>query len=126
MEFLFNGTFHFLQNIMAFILLSLVSPVTYSVASLVKRIFVIVVSIVWFGNATTPLQAAGIALTFLGLYLYDRTSDAGRRDKRAPATPNSSEPLLPLNTAGVPASASTSPPVSATSGHSHPFAPHGG
>lgn len=63
-EFVFNGTVHFGQNIIAFVLLSLVSPVTYSVASLVKRIFVIVMAIVWFGNKTTSIQAAGIALTY--------------------------------------------------------------
>lgn len=68
MEFVFNGTVHFGQNIIAFVLLSLVSPVTYSVASLVKRIFVIVMAIVWFGNKTTAVQAAGIALTYSSLF----------------------------------------------------------
>ncbi|KAL9637066.1 MAG: hypothetical protein Q9204_002015 [Flavoplaca sp. TL-2023a] len=82
LEFFFNGIFHFGQNILAFILLSMVSPVTYSVASLIKRVFVIVVAIVWFGNRTTSVQAAGIFLTFIGLYLYDRTSDAAKGDRR--------------------------------------------
>jgi solute carrier family 35 protein E1 len=82
-EFFFNGATHFAQNMMAFILLSMVSPVTYSVASLIKRIFVVVVAIVWFGNNTTPIQAIGIALTFFGLYLYDKTSDTKKADKRA-------------------------------------------
>lgn len=63
MQFVFNGAVHFGQNIIAFVLLSLVSPVTYSVASLVKRIFVIVMAIVWFGNKTTTVQAIGIGLT---------------------------------------------------------------
>lgn len=63
MQFIFNGTAHFGQNIIAFVLLSLVSPVTYSVASLIKRIFVIVMAIVWFGNKTTTIQAVGISLT---------------------------------------------------------------
>ncbi|KAH0612237.1 uncharacterized protein H6S33_010289 [Morchella sextelata] len=80
-EFMFNGTVHFGQNIIAFVLLSLVSPVTYSVASLVKRIFVIVMAIVWFGNKTTPVQAVGIGLTFLGLYLYDRAGDVSRKER---------------------------------------------
>ena len=62
-EFVFNGTVHFGQNIIAFVLLSLVSPVTYSVASLVKRIFVILMAIAWFGSPTTTLQGWGIALT---------------------------------------------------------------
>ncbi|KAI4280119.1 MAG: hypothetical protein L6R38_004692 [Xanthoria sp. 2 TBL-2021] len=82
LEFFFNGIFHFGQNILAFILLSMVSPVTYSVASLIKRVFVIVVAIVWFGNRTTSVQAVGIFLTFIGLYLYDRTSDAAKGDRK--------------------------------------------
>ena len=97
-EFFFNGIFHFAQNILAFVLLSMVSPVTYSVASLIKRVFVIVIAIVWFGNSTTPLQAVGIALTFLGLYLYDRTSDSAKADRRARLEQERIEqPLLPLS-----------------------------
>lgn len=99
LEFFFNGIFHFAQNMLAFVLLSLVSPVTYSVASLIKRVFVIVVAIVWFGNTTTPLQALGIALTFIGLYLYDRTSDTSRADQKAKHNDLRVEPpLLPLST----------------------------
>ena len=97
-EFFFNGVFHFGQNILAFILLSLVSPVTYSVASLIKRVVVITFSIIWFGSRTTPVQAAGIALTFLGLYLYDRTSDASKADRKAKMDQLKLDPLLPLST----------------------------
>lgn len=97
LEFFFNGIFHFAQNMLAFVLLSLVSPVTYSVASLIKRVFVIVMAIVWFGNSTTPLQASGIALTFLGLYLYDRTSDTAKAAQRAKLEGLRIEkPLLPM------------------------------
>ena len=96
-EFFFNGTFHFGQNILAFILLSLLSPVTYSVASLIKRVVVITFSIIWFGQSTTPIQAAGIALTFLGLYLYDRTSDASKADRKAKTDQLKLDPLLPIS-----------------------------
>ena len=100
-EFIFNGIFHFGQNILAFILLSLVSPVTYSVASLIKRVFVIVVAIIWFGNQTTPLQAFGIALTFLGLYLYDRNNDTSKAERRAKLEAlRAGAPLLPLTSLG--------------------------
>lgn len=96
LEFIFNGSFHFGQNIVAFILLGLVSPVTYSVASLIKRVFVIVFAIIWFGNPMTRVQGFGIALTFVGLYLYDRTSDAARADKRARALQDDKDSLLPM------------------------------
>ena len=117
LEFFFNGIFHFAQNIIAFILLSIVSPVTYSVASLIKRVFVIIIAIIWFRQSTTNIQALGIAMTFLGLYLYDRTHDSARAAKhlhRAQA-----QPLLPL-TSPPPQDTNNSfidGPVSMTSGH---------
>ncbi|KAI8970613.1 triose-phosphate transporter family-domain-containing protein [Pilobolus umbonatus] len=70
--FLLNGTAHFSQCYFAFTALSLSSPVSYSIASLVKRIFVIVISILWFGQQVSVVQAAGISLTFLGLWLYQK------------------------------------------------------
>lgn len=97
-EFFFNGISHFAQNILAFVLLSMVSPVSYSVASLVKRVFVIVVAIVWFGSSTTPVQALGIGLTFVGLYLYDRNSHDDVADQRANADHfRARETILPVN-----------------------------
>jgi len=83
LEFVFNGIFHFGQNLLAFVLLSMLSPVSYSVASLIKRVWVIIVAIIWFHNSTTRVQAFGIALTFFGLYLYDRTSMEDAAERRA-------------------------------------------
>ena len=121
LEYVFNGVFHFGQNIIAFILLSMVSPVTYSVASLIKRVFVILAAIVWFGNKTTGIQAAGIALTFVGLYLYDRTNDAAKADRRARLEHLKSEAtLLPLTTnlhqSTFPTAGITETPLSMSSG----------
>ncbi|KAB5585763.1 triose-phosphate transporter family-domain-containing protein [Coniochaeta sp. 2T2.1] len=100
LEYVFNGTFHFGQNILAFVLLSKVSPVTYSVASLLKRVFVIFIAIIWFRNPTTNLQAVGIGLTFFGLYLYDRSSEKNKADQRARTMTETrgDQSLLPLNT----------------------------
>lgn len=122
LEFLFNGVFHFGQNILAFVLLSLVSPVTYSVASLIKRVFVIVVAIIWFGSRTTPLQAMGIALTFLGLYLYDRNNDTSKAERRAKLEGlRATAPLLPLTNLGphniLGSTAIVETPASASSGY---------
>lgn len=97
-EFVFNGVSHFAQNILAFVLLSMISPVSYSVASLVKRVFVIVAAIVWFGNSTTVIQGVGIALTFVGLYLYDRNSHDDLADQRANADHfRAQKSILPMN-----------------------------
>ncbi|KAL2863456.1 putative ER to Golgi transport protein (Sly41) [Aspergillus lucknowensis] len=99
LEFVFNGVSHFAQNILAFVLLSMISPVSYSVASLIKRVFVIFVAIVWFGNTTTPIQGFGIVLTFVGLYLYDRNSHDDAADQKANTDHfHSKGTVLPLNT----------------------------
>lgn len=66
-----NGLVHFAQNILAFNVLSMVSPVTYSIASLLKRVFVIVLAIIWFHQSVSLLQWFGIALTFYGLWMYN-------------------------------------------------------
>jgi solute carrier family 35 protein E1 len=126
LEFLFNGTFHFGQNILAFVLLSAVSPVTYSVASLIKRVFIIVVSIVWFRNNTTNVQAVGIALTFLGLYLYDRSSESNKADRRARLLSQSTvgQPLLPLNTQNALAQSYSAPVFDSPTPVSAGTAPH--
>jgi solute carrier family 35, member E1 len=96
-EYVFNGIFHFLQNIMAFVLLSMLSPVSYSVASLIKRVWVIAVAVVWFRSSTTNVQLAGIGLTMFGLYLYDRNSMEDAAERRAKADHfRSKAPLLPV------------------------------
>lgn len=101
LEFIFNGVFHFVQNIMAFILLSMLSPVSYSVASLIKRVWVIIVAVIWFRSSTTKIQLVGVGLTMFGLYLYDRTSmeDAAERRSKNDHFNHSKTALLPLTEA---------------------------
>jgi solute carrier family 35 protein E1 len=110
LEFLFNGTFHFLQSLVAFVLLGMVSPVTYSVASLIKRVAVILFAVLWWGKAVSGVQGIGFGLTFVGLYLYDRTHGADKRaEKRAEAMVMGHDTgLLPLNTADTKRSDSSS------------------
>jgi solute carrier family 35, member E1 len=108
LEFVFNGIFHFGQNILAFVLLSMLSPVSYSVASLIKRVWVIIIAIIWFGQSTTQVQAFGVGLTFLGLYLYDRTSMEDAAEQRTKSDHfRGGTPLLPL----------TKDPDAKTNGH---------
>ncbi|KAK0556328.1 hypothetical protein OC846_001283 [Tilletia horrida] len=90
-----NGVAHFTQNLFAFTVLSLVSPVTYSVASLFKRVFVIIVAILWFGQAVTALQWLGIVFTFGGLYLYNE-SKPGKVDEKIQRKERMQQLHLPL------------------------------
>ncbi|KIX09111.1 uncharacterized protein Z518_00189 [Rhinocladiella mackenziei CBS 650.93] len=124
LEFIFNGIFHFFQNIMAFVLLSMLSPVSYSVASLIKRVWVIVLAIIWFRSSTTKVQVVGIALTFFGLYLYDRTSmeDAAERRTKADHFRHKSAllPVTEVQTPGIQDSYAVHDDYSNEMSESHP------
>ncbi|KAG8997773.1 suppressor of loss of ypt1 [Tulasnella sp. JGI-2019a] len=81
--FILNGTVHWAQNIIAFMILSSTSPVTYSIASLVKRIAVILIAIAWFAQPVHFIQGIGILLTFVGLWMYQRAkTDVDRGEKK--------------------------------------------
>ncbi|KAI0035316.1 triose-phosphate transporter family-domain-containing protein [Vararia minispora EC-137] len=95
--FFLNGTVHFAQNIIAFIILASVSPVTYSIASLIKRVAVICLAIVWFSQRVHPVQAFGIGLTFFGLYLYHGAKgDVERGEKARRGVEAARDGALPL------------------------------
>ena len=91
-----NGIVHFAQNIIAFIILASVSPVTYSIASLFKRVAVICIALVWFNQHVHPLQGTGIGLTFLGLWMYNNAKgDIARGETRRRGVEVAREGALP-------------------------------
>lgn len=67
-----DGVLNWLQNIIAFSVLSIVTPLTYAVASASKRIFVIAVSLLILGNPVTKLNVFGMLLAILGVLCYNR------------------------------------------------------
>ena len=98
--FLLNGTVHFAQNLLAFAILSSTSPVTYSIASLVKRIAVICLAIVWFKQAVHPVQAFGIALSAVGLWMYNNAKrDVEKGERKMRQVEAVREGLLPTSIA---------------------------
>jgi solute carrier family 35 protein E1 len=95
--FFMNGTVHFAQNIIAFVILSSTSPVTYSIASLIKRVAVICIAIVWFNQAVHLIQALGIILTFTGLYMYNSAkSDVEKGEKKMRRVEAARDLMLPM------------------------------
>lgn len=95
-NFWINGTVHFLQNVLAFVLLAQTSPVTYSIASLIKRVAVICIAVVWFKQRVHVIQGLGIALTFFGLWCYHGAkSDVERGEKKVRRVENAREGMLP-------------------------------
>ncbi len=67
---LYTGLSHYLYNECAFVALSSVHPVTHAVANTIKRVAVIVVSVLYFRNPLTAPGAIGSAIAISGVLLY--------------------------------------------------------
>ncbi|XP_017060560.1 solute carrier family 35 member E1 homolog [Drosophila ficusphila] len=81
-----DGVLNWLQNIIAFSVLSLVTPLTYAVASASKRIFVIAVSLLILGNPVTWVNCLGMTLAIVGVLCYNRAKQI-TRGKEKPTLP---------------------------------------
>ena len=64
------GVSHYTYNECAFIALSTIHPVTHAVANTIKRVAVIVVSVLYFNNPLTLTGAAGSTIAIIGVLLY--------------------------------------------------------
>lgn len=67
-----DGVLNWLQNILAFSVLSIVTPLTYAVAGACKRIFVIAISLFILGNPVTWVNIFGMLVAIMGVLLYNR------------------------------------------------------
>lgn len=68
----------------SYMILSRVSPVTHAVGNCMKRVTVIVVTLLYFKNPVSPLNMAGTALALSGVFLYSRAKRAeGEKKKQA-------------------------------------------
>lgn len=82
-----DGTLSWLQNIIAFSVLSLVTPLTYAVANASKRIFVIAASLIFIGNKVTFANVFGMFLAILGVFLYNKAKYESRNKNKATILP---------------------------------------
>jgi len=77
-----DGILNWFQNIIAFSVLSIVTPLTYAVASASKRIFVIAITLLVLGNPVTWLNIFGMAMAILGVLCYNKAKFDQRIDKQ--------------------------------------------
>ncbi|BAT76077.1 hypothetical protein VIGAN_01403500 [Vigna angularis var. angularis] len=63
--------YHAYQQV-AYMILQKVSPVTHSVGNCVKRVVVIVSSVIFFRTPVSPINALGTAIALAGVFLYSR------------------------------------------------------
>ncbi|KAF5957516.1 hypothetical protein HYC85_004741 [Camellia sinensis] len=62
----------FLQPAVSYMILQRVSPVTHSVGNCVKRVVVIVTSVLFFRTPVSPINSLGTGVALAGVFLYSR------------------------------------------------------
>lgn len=60
------------QNIFAFCVISNVSPLSYSIANVSKRIVIISGSLLFFKDPVTPTTVVGMSIAIGGVFIYNR------------------------------------------------------
>lgn len=74
--------FHAYQQV-SYMILSKVSPVTHSVGNCVKRVVVIVTSVLFFRTPVTTINAVGTGIALAGVFLYSRVKGIKPKPKAA-------------------------------------------
>ncbi|KAF3321590.1 Xylulose kinase [Carex littledalei] len=82
---LISGLFYHLYNQSSYQALDDISPLTFSVGNTMKRVVVIVASIIVFRNPVSPLNALGSAIAILGTFLYSQATASPKKDVDAKA-----------------------------------------
>ena len=81
-----DGFFHFIQNVLAFALMKMVSSLTYSVINVSKRIMIISSSVMYLQNNVSTLNVIGMSMSIFGVFFYNKVKLDERNAQFLPKT----------------------------------------
>uniref|UniRef100_A0A803LKL7 EF-hand domain-containing protein n=2 Tax=Chenopodium quinoa TaxID=63459 RepID=A0A803LKL7_CHEQI len=90
---LIAGVFYHLYNQSSYQALDEISPLTFSVGNTMKRVVVIVATVLVFRNPVRPLNALGSAIAIFGTFLYSQANAAQKAKKKLEGGSSSSSDL---------------------------------
>lgn len=76
---LLSGVFYHLYNQSSYQALDDISPLTFSIGNTMKRVVVIISTVLVFRNPVRPLNALGSAIAILGTFLYSQATSAKKK-----------------------------------------------
>lgn len=75
---------HAIYNLVSFVILEYISPISHAIGNSMRRIFIIFFAIVWFGNSVSWLNVIGTMVACSGVFLYSYASQRPSHKKQKP------------------------------------------